>query len=138
MIAIDVLNFYKETAMKHHLYNTVVLLIAFCLLAASFAVAGETEIKARMLDRLPLINDYKARGVVGEDNHGFLQVIGAAGEWSEVAAAENNDRKMVYQAIAGKTAAPVETVGVRRALQIRESALPGTWIQADDGKWVKK
>lgn len=127
--------------MKHNLYRhiTAVLLIGFCLLTASSAVlAGEAEIKARMLDRLPLINDYKARGVVGEDSQGLLQVIGAAGEWSEVVAAENNDRKTVYQAIAGKTGAAVETVGVRRALQIRESALPGTWVQADDGKWMKK
>lgn len=125
--------------MKHNSYIKVVLLLGFCLLvASSLALAGEAEIKARMLERLPVINDYKAQGIVGEDNQGFLHVMGIAGEWSDVVAAENEDRKIVYQAIARKTGAVVEIVGLRRALQIRESALPGTWIQADDGKWMKK
>ena len=33
-------------------------------------------IKQRMIDRLPVINDLKARGIVGENNLGFLEFIG--------------------------------------------------------------
>jgi hypothetical protein len=126
--------------MKYRSYIVVMFLTVFCLLtAAAVVLAGDAEaIKTRMLERLPVINDYKTQGIVGENNKGFLQVMGIDGEWTQVVAAENNDRKMVYQAIAAKTGAPVEAVGVRRALQIRESAAPGTWIQTDDGKWVKK
>lgn len=126
--------------MKHKSYIVVVLLLGLCLAAVVVpAMAADGGgIKTRMLNRLPVINDYKARGIVGETNKGFVQVMGIDGEWSEVVAAENKDRRLVYQAIAAKTGAPVETVGLRRALQIRETAAPGTWLQADDGKWYKK
>ena len=33
-------------------------------------------IKQRMIDRLPVINDLKARGIVGENNLGFLEFTG--------------------------------------------------------------
>ncbi len=126
--------------MKHRSYLFILLAAGFCLLSVSSLAVAESagDIKARMLERLPVINDYKAQGTVGENNKGFLQVMGIDGEWSKVVAAENNDRKTVYQAIAAKAGAPAETVGARRALQIRESAAPGTWIQGKDGKWVKK
>ncbi len=126
--------------MKRNAYIVLLALVGCCLLAPASPVSAADAggIKARMLDRLPVIDDYKARGIVGEDNQGFLQVMGVAGEWSEVVAAENRDRQMVYQAIAAKTGAPVETVGRRRALQIREGAVPGTWLQGDDGQWYKK
>jgi hypothetical protein len=125
--------------MKHYSYIAAVLLLAFCLLTPTLVSAGEAEeIKARMLDRLPLINQYKAEGIAGEDNQGYLLVLGIAGEWTEVVAAENADRRLVYEAIAAKTGATVASVGARRALQIRESAAPGTWLQSDDGKWAKK
>ena len=126
--------------MKHRSYIVIMLLSGFCLLTAAAVVSAEDAetIKTRMLQRLPVINEYKSQGVVGENNKGFLQVMGIDGEWSQVVAAENSDRKMVYQAIAAKTGASLETVGSRRALQIRESAATGTWIQTNDGKWVKK
>ncbi|MFP4444853.1 MAG: DUF1318 domain-containing protein [Desulfosudaceae bacterium] len=45
---------------------------------------------------------------------------------------------MVYQAIASKLGTTVDKVGSRRALQIRENAEPGTWIQEPDGQWTRK
>ena len=56
----------------------------------------------------------------------------------EVVAAENADRRKVYEAIAAKEGTSPELVGRRRALQIANNAASGSWLQAADGKWYKK
>ncbi|MFZ5563089.1 MAG: YdbL family protein [Thermodesulfobacteriota bacterium] len=124
--------------MKNRFRVFCILIAAISLVFASLTLAGEAEIKARMQERLPAINDLKAQGAIGENNQGLLEVRDAGGKGNDVVTAENSDRMAVYQAIARKTGATVEQVGSRRALQIREAAAPGTWIQGDDGKWQKK
>jgi uncharacterized protein YdbL (DUF1318 family) len=52
--------------------------------------------------------------------------------------AENNDRQLVYDAIAKQQGTAAEVVGRRRALQIADNAKPGEWIQDAGGKWVQK
>jgi len=94
--------------------------------------------KERMKERLPVIMDLKARGVVGENNQGFLELLKGQSEKKEVVAAENQDRKAVYEAIAQKTGTNVQAVGQRRAIQIAEKANAGEWIQTADGQWQKK
>ncbi|MGD9066288.1 MAG: DUF1318 domain-containing protein, partial [Desulfobacterales bacterium] len=37
---------------------------------------SKDSLKQRMIDRLPVINDLKARGIIGENNLGFLEFIG--------------------------------------------------------------
>ncbi|GBC63392.1 DUF1318 domain-containing protein [Desulfonema ishimotonii] len=96
------------------------------------------DIKARMKARLPQINALKSGGVVGENNGGFLEFRSGKRESADVVNAENNDRKQVYAAIAGKQGTTPDLVGKRRALQIRERARPGEWLQDESGKWYKK
>lgn len=125
--------------MKNRSRIFCILIVGASLLFASFAMAGEADaIKARMKERLATIDALKAQGVVGENNKGLLEVRGTGGQGTDIVTAENNDRMAVYQAIAQKTGTDAGKVGARRALQIRESALPGTWIQTDDGQWQKK
>ncbi len=118
------------------------LLVFLCgLLAGSLFLSGPAaaqDIKARMKDRLPIIDELKARGIVGENNLGFLEFVGDQREKPEVVKAENQDRAVVYAAIAKQQGVPVELVGKRRAAQLRELAPPGEWLQKESGEWYQK
>ena len=96
------------------------------------------DIKARMKDRLPGIIALKAAGIVGENNQGYLAFIGANQPEQALVAAENQDRQLVYGAIAKQQGTTADVVGRRRALQIAENAKPGEWLQDAGGKWVQK
>ena len=100
--------------------------------------ASADDIKARMKKRLPVIKALKAKGIVGEDNQGFVQFVGDQKEKADVIAAENKDRKTVYEAIAKQQGTTAELVGKRRAMQIAKKANPGEWLQDAGGKWIQK
>ncbi len=114
------------------------LLLSFILIAGASAFAGSDKIKTRMKERLPVITTLKAEGVVGENNKGYLEVIGANKGKAGVITAENSDRKQVYTAIAKQQGTSVDLVGKRRAKQIAKKAKPGQWIQDQSGKWYQK
>jgi uncharacterized protein YdbL (DUF1318 family) len=91
-----------------------------------------------MKDRLPRIIELKAAGIIGETHQGFLAFVGADRKEQALVDAENNDRQLVYDAIAKQQGTAAEVVGRRRALQIADNAKPGEWIQDAGGKWVQK
>jgi uncharacterized protein YdbL (DUF1318 family) len=115
-------------------------IVAFFLIG--FFIAGSNvfadDIKTRMKDRLPVILELKAKGIVGENNKGYLEFIGGKKEKADVVAAENEDRTTVYAAIAKQQGTTVELVGKRRALQISEKADAGDWLQDAGGNWYQK
>jgi uncharacterized protein YdbL (DUF1318 family) len=115
-------------------------ILAFLLIG--FFVAGISafadDIKTRMKQRLPVILELKSKGIVGENNAGYLEFIGTKREKADVVAAENKDRKTVYTAIAKQQGTTAELVGKRRALQIAKKADPGEWVQDASGKWIQK
>ena len=115
-------------------------ILAFLLIG--FFITGPAlsadDIKIRMKNRLPTILELKAQGIVGENNTGYLEFIGGKREKADVVAAENEDRKTVYAAIAKQQGTTVELVGKRRALQISQKADPGAWLQDASGKWYQK
>jgi uncharacterized protein YdbL (DUF1318 family) len=91
-----------------------------------------------MKNRLPVIKELKAKGIVGEDNKGYLQFVGGNKAKADVVAAENKDRKTVYAAIAKQQGTTAELVGKRRAVQIAKKANKGKWVQDASGNWNKK
>ena len=109
--------------------------IGFCVLGVT---AFADDFKARMKNRLPVIKQLKAQGIVGEDNKGYLQFVGGNKAKTDVVAAENKDRKTVYSAIAKQQGTTAELVGKRRALQIAKRANKGEWVQDASGKWIQK
>ena len=113
----------------------IFLLTGFFGLGVS-AIAN--DIKTRMKNRLPVIKELKAQGIVGEDNKGYLRFVGGEKAKEDVVAAENEDRKTVYAAIAKQQGTTAELVGSRRALQIAKKASPGEWLQDASGKWYQK
>lgn len=122
--------------MKIYIYMIVASVMALFLLSTGTGTAQ--DIKARMKERLPQVLALKAKGLVGENNQGYLQFVSAAKEQEDLVAAENADRRMAYEAIAKQQGTPVDLVGKRRALQLVEMAGPGEWLQNDAGQWYKK
>ncbi|MBR9980366.1 MAG: YdbL family protein [Desulfatitalea sp.] len=114
----------------------ILLVMVAGLVAGGTALAD--NLKTRMLERLPTILDLKTRGVVGENNQGFLEVLQGQSEGQDVVAAENQDRRSVYEQIARQTNTGIQIVGQRRALQIADRATPGEWLQAENGNWYQK
>ena len=117
-------------------FKAMTFFFIFTMVAlASNSYAG--DIMAKMQARLPVIKELKAKGVVGENNKGYLEFVGAPAK-ENVVQDENNDRKEVYAAIAAKQGVTVDVVGKRRAEQIADKAVPGEWLQNPSGNWYKK
>ena len=123
--------------MKKKVYFAVLAILLFIVFAAG-AFPSAKEIRARMLARLPEIKVLKDKGLVGENNKGFLEFVGRQKEKQEVVTAENRDREMVYKAIAKQQGTTVELVGKHRAIQIANKARPGEWLQDANSKWYQK
>lgn len=116
---------------------TIVTLFVISICIAQGLSFAE-DIKEQMKARLPIIIELKAKGIVGENNRGYLEFRTETKEKEDVVVAENHDRKQVYSAIAGEQGTTEELVGQRRAVQIAQKAAPGEWIQDSSGKWYQK
>lgn len=113
----------------------LLFLITFFL---SGSIAQSASIKERMAARIPAISALKAKGIVGENNKGFLEFRGKNQPQKDVIDAENKDRLQVYKTIGKKQGASPTLVGQRRAKAIAKNTKPGQWYQKADGKWAKK
>ena len=118
--------------------------IAFAAVGRTQAQAPDGRIPLSVLrqfqaKRLPALDALKARGVVGEDNRGLVEVRGNSGDdVANLVADENHDRGVVYALFARKYNMAPEQVGLRRARTIAEKSKPGIWLQAPDGTWYQK
>ncbi len=116
--------------------TAVLLSVLISLLFTSSAPAQ--SIKQRMKSRQPALTQLKARGIIGENNTGYLQYMGENREQLQLVEAENRDRKTVYAKIAAQQGANVIVVGKRRAAKISQISPPGTWLQTPAGEWYKR
>ena len=123
--------------MKRKKIISVLSILVLALLITD-GYSSSAEIKQRMIERLPTIKALKNKGIVGENNKGYLQFIGSKKEQENVVNAENEDRKLVYEAIAKQQNTTIEVVGKHRAIQIANKAQSGEWLQDANGKWYKK
>lgn len=113
-------------------------MIAVLCLVFLVGNAWAEDIKARMKSRLPAIVKLKQQGIVGEDNRGYLAFVTARKVNADLVAAENSDRKKVYNLIARQQGVSLEKVESLRALQIEKKSPPGVFLQKPDGTWYKK
>ena len=132
--------------MKTALFFRVLLAawIAFAAVGRTQAQAPDGRIPLSVLrqfqaKRLPALDALKARGVVGENNQGFVEVRGNGSDYAaNLVADENHDRAVVYTLFARKYDMAPKQVGLRRARTIAEKSKPGIWLQAPDGTWYQK
>ncbi|MBF0388315.1 MAG: YdbL family protein [Candidatus Omnitrophica bacterium] len=127
--------------------SLMALSLALCLvstaaLAQSYDIKEMTpEVKSALTsrkDRFADLKAFKAQGLVGETNRGYVQALGGGAEVKALVAAENQDRKFVYEAICEQNGlgsgalATVETVFSRVQ---RDKASPGEKVQDESGNW---
>ncbi len=126
--------------MKRSYLFRLLFLIAASVIGATLVRAESLgAVKARIEQRLAAVDALKDRGVIGENNRGFVEVRGtAAAADQRIVADENADRQTVYAAIAAQSKESAEAVGRTRAQKIVAAARPGQWIQDAGGAWKKK
>jgi uncharacterized protein len=88
--------------------------------------------------RLAIIKALKLKGIVGENNKGYLEFRSGDTQALDVVNEENSVRSKVYEDIAKSSGVSVETVGSQRASQIAAGEVSGVWIQDIAGNWKKK
>lgn len=113
--------------------NVLILLGVFVFVGTSMA-----GIKERMKQRLPVIVELKAKGIVGENNQGYLAFVTGETREDALVASENKDRKAIYAHIAKQQNTSLVVVEKRRAITLAERAVPGEFIQNTAGAWIKK
>lgn len=123
--------------MKNRIFVLWILTFTVILFAIS-SVSFAQDIKARFKERLPKIIELKSQGIIGENNQGYLEFVGGTRQMQDLVDAENRDRRTVYEGISRQQGTTVQTVGQRRALQLRDLANPGDWVQDDAGRWYRK
>ena len=79
--------------MKRVILSSLIILFVIILPATTAFSQGANALKQRMKERLPAIVELKNKGIVGENNLGFLEFVGEKKEKAGVVAAENSDRK---------------------------------------------
>jgi uncharacterized protein YdbL (DUF1318 family) len=124
--------------MKRSLPNLLALLM---LLSSVSGLRAETEadIQARMIERVPAVDQLKTSELVGENNRGFLEQRGRLdSEQRVIMADENADRRALYGIIGSRSGLSIGVVGEGRAEQIRNRSAKGVWLQGADGNWYQK
>lgn len=115
-----------------------ILLVTIISIFSVICFSQSNEIKQNMLKRLPEINNLKNKGLIGENNKGYLEIRTDNRSMENIVSAENSDRTEVYKFIANKTKASVEMVGKARAEKIAENSPKGHWLQNPSGEWYRK
>jgi uncharacterized protein YdbL (DUF1318 family) len=106
-------------------------------------------LKKSMKKRFAMLKPYYVRGVVGENNRGYLEIRDSASlslkekaRLKSLVKDENRDRRALYEEIirANKMDAKVlpQVEGLFANSWREKRARPGWWIQSDDGTWVQK
>ncbi len=121
--------------MKLNKILKICLLLILCLFVTQVAFGG---VKERMKERLPVIAQLKTKGIIGENNQGYLGFVSGTRENEALIAAENKDRKAVYTYFAKQQNTKLEVVEQVQGKRKAEKAKPGEFIQNAGGSWVKK
>jgi uncharacterized protein YdbL (DUF1318 family) len=121
---------------SRNLWKMIPLLVLFSLLLSPCALAD--AVKDRMIQRLPAIADLKTKGIIGEDNRGYLGYVTGNRVMEDVIAAENADRKTVYEIFAKQQNTSLDVVEAVQGARKAEKANPGEFYQNREGQWIKK
>lgn len=109
---------------------------------AKYDIKEMTPVVKSALDgrkaRFAELKELKAKGLVGETNRGYVQQLGGGKEVDVLVAAENRDRKLVYEAIVEQNrlgSGALATVEKVFAGVQRDKADPGDKVQDASGRW---
>ena len=113
--------------------------------AASYDIKELTpDIKSALdnrRERFEQLRAYKEKGIVGENNRGYVELLSQDSEAKALVDAENKDRWAIYTTIVKQNQlAEGELAKVEQAFaQVqRDKANPGDKIQTPEGQWITK
>ena len=121
----------------------------FCLVPLSFA-EGQYNIKEmtpevqaaldNRRDRFDQLRSLKAKGIIGENNHGYVELLSQDAVAQNLVDAENRDRGLIYKTIETQNnlSDALGTIEKVFAQVQREKASPGDKIQDENGNWVSR
>lgn len=109
-------------------------------------LSPEVETAAlRRKDRNATITSWEAKGVIGENAAGLVEIVGqdAGADVENLVSDENSDRMVIYKGIAAKNGTSVASVQQIYSQRLQNDAPSGTSIQVVDSssgqmKWVQK
>ena len=129
----------NKLSMRHLLTPVFIVFLLALFAGGPLEAASPSEAMKRMKERLPVIDEMKELGKIGENAAGYLSArTDLDPEQAGIVEAENNDRRIVYIAVAQRTGQSVEDVGANRAVRIAELAREGVWLQLPNGDWYRK
>ncbi len=80
---------------------------------------------------------FEARGIIGENSMGLVEVRGEGGRADVLVEPENQDRMAIYQSVANKNGSSVGDVQRIYAKRLQDDAPPGTPIEGPSGWTIK-
>ena len=108
------------------------------LLSASL-FGGSDDYVSGMKTRLPKVLVAKDAGTIGEGTDGLLHSReGGSVETQALVAAENKDRKALFNALSAKTGGSVEEVVLKFSNALAKKAKKGHWFKKANGTWIQK
>ena len=117
---------------KHGLLNLVI--------GTAYAEDLSPEVEAaaaRRRDRRPQLSGWEAKGVVGENRSGLVEMKGADLNAQSLVQEENSDRMVIYQVVAEKNGSSIDAVQDLYAKRLQDDAPAGTPIEGPSG-WRNK
>jgi hypothetical protein len=90
--------------------------------------------------RFDLLESYKRKGIIGENNQGYAELLGDDAQAAGITEMENKDRKVIYKTIAEQNGitGQMDVIGKVFAQVQHEKAEAGYKVQAPDGQWKEK
>ena len=91
-------------------------------------------------ERFSRLNELKAKGIIGENNQGYVSALEENNAAEKLADAENQNRRVVYKAIATQNGlkGKIDIIEKVFAQIKREKANSGEMIQLETGDWIVK
>ena len=109
---------------------------------AQEGLSSEVEQAAlRRKNRLGELSSWEAKGVIGENKNGLVEIRDSQGVSSaagQIVAGENADRIIIYQSVANKNGTSIEEVQKLYAKRLQTNAPTGTPVETPDGAWKVK
>jgi uncharacterized protein YdbL (DUF1318 family) len=100
-------------------------------------VQAALDNRRNRFDKLQVL---KAKGTIGENNRGYVEVLNPNQEAEALVQAENKDRRLIYQTIERQNnlTNALETIEKVFAQVQRDKASSGEKIQEESGRWMTK
>jgi uncharacterized protein len=124
-------------SMQRAVWSTALILLG----AMPLCVAAQTksELRERMSQRYPRLQELREKGDVGETYRGYVEAVeDVSSELEELIAAENADRRALYGIIAEDAGTTAEAVGRINAKRILDDADGELYYKTQEGVWVQK